>query len=432
MTAPATSHLDPLLAGLRLRGVRRVFLKCLSRNHNEKNQIYLAPNLDGLARALHAPHLQGSPSESTRKPESRSGRPKIVAPLDWVWIGNGPDAPAPDTKLIHYFQYPEVRLSGFLKHCRHPPDCLRQRRLDNYGERLLLFGSDGQTTFGAVLATPAGGQCPVPETAHPSQFSGPLFELWLDPSRDTETAIREIRDAWHPGVRLPTAGKPPIPFAGTQAPGYTLEALLGVPTNAEPGPDHAGSELKAFRFGGRITLMTPVPDGGLEHDLGARKFIERYGHRGADRRSLRFTGPYQVGRSRNGRTLRLRGMDGHVLETQSVDLVEESSGLVLASWSIQHLSSSWLKKHDSAFYVEYEKDGEQNLVRFLGYFRCRHTSPERLLDAINRGLVVYDPAHAIKDGRLKIRPQWRISSSPRTLQETLQTLYRSVDWFAPQ
>lgn len=421
---------ESILTKLRLRGVRRVFVKRLAHNDNEKNQIYLAPSLDGLARALDAQLVQGSTSTSTRKTDSRAGNPKIIAPLDWVWIGEGADDPAPNTKLIHYFQYPEVRLSGFLSGCSDPPDALRRNHLDNYGERWLLFGSDGQRTFGAVVAEEPGRTLPPLALQRKSAISDCLFETWTETPRDTGTAIRELLGVWHPCVRLSKLGEPPIPFKGPQGGGYTLEALMGVPTNAVPGPDHAGSELKAFKFGGRVTLMTPVADNGLEKELGARKFIERFGHPGRDGQSLRFTGTHRVGQRTDGRTLILQGMAHHVLETQSVDLVECSTGATLASWSLEHLSSSWLKKHDSAYYVEYERDQNRNLVRFLNYFHCRHTSPERLLTALNKGEVVYDPAHTIKAEKLKVRPQWRISSSRKTMRNTLDTLYRSVDWHA--
>ena len=425
------ASVESVLAGLRARGVRRVFVKHLAHNDNEKNQIYLAPSLDGLVRALNATLVYGSRSESARKPDSRVGKPKLIAPLDWVWIGGGPDAPAPNTKLIHYFQYPEVRLSGFLSGCLNPPDALRRNRLDGYGERWLLFGSDGATTYGGVLAAERGRTLPPLDVARPSEISDCLSEVWLETTKDTGAAIREVLDVWHPCIRLPAIGNAVIPFKGPQGAGYTLEALMGVPTNATPGPDHAGSELKTFRFGGRVTLMTPVANGGLEQQLGARKFIERFGHIGRDRQSLRFTGTHRVGQTTNGRTLVLRGMAQHVLETTSVDLVQVSDGRVLAGWSLGHLSASWLKKHDSAYYVEYEKDAEHNLVRYLGYYRCRHTSPERLLNAIQQGLVVYDPAHTIKNGKLKVRPQWRISSSRKTMEATLRRLYRSVDWHPP-
>ena len=418
-------------SGFRSRGVARLFIKRLARNDNEKNQIYLGPSLDGLAGALSARMTTGSSSESTEKPGSTSGKPKSVAHLDWVWIGDGPDQQAPSTKLIHYFQYPEVRLSGFLSGCRRPPDALRRRRLDHYGDRILLFGSNGSRTFGTVIAAPAGESLPDLPGARPSSLSDCLQEIHLDQPRDTDGMIRNLLDTWHPTVRLPRRGEPTIPFHGPQAAGYTLEALMGVPTNATPGPDHLGSELKTFTFSNRVTLMTPVADGGEEHRLGARRFLQQYGHPGRDGSSIRFTGTYRTTGIIKGRQLILAGRTDHVLTTRSIDLTAVSDQRVLASWSAAHLGDSWLKKHDSAFYVQYVRDKERNLVRYLGFFRCRRTSPERLFRAIDVGTVFYDPAHTLKADSLKVRPQWRISSSKKSMPETLRSLYGDTYWVEP-
>ena len=422
---------NAVLAGFRSRSVRHLFLKRLAHNDNEKNQIYLGPSLDGLAGALCARMTPGSSSESTEKRGSTSGKPKSVAHLDWVWIGDGPDAQAPATKLIHYFQYPEVRLSGFLTDCRRPPDALRRRRLDEYGDRLLLFGSNGSTTFGTVIAAPAGEPLPDPPGAGPSSLTDCLLEIHLDKPRDTERMVLDLLDTWHPTMRLPRAGEPTIPFHGPQAAGYTLEALLGIPTNATKGPDHLGSELKTFKFGNRVTLMTPSADGGEERRLGARSFLQRHGHPGRDGTSIRFTGTYRTTGITKGRRLILAGRTDHVLTTRSIDLTTVSDQKVLARWSAAHIGDSWLKKHDSAFYLQYTRDRERNLVRYLGFFRCRRTSPERLFNAIDVGTVFYDPAHTLKVNSLKVRPQWRISSSRKSMPETLRALYRDICWVEP-
>ena len=417
-----------IAAHFRTRGVTRVFLKHLAHNDNEKNQIYLGPSLDGLAGVLGARLTEGAASDSTEKPDSSPGRQKVVAHLDWTWIGDGPDAPAPSAKLIHYFQYPEVRFSGFLSSCPDAPDALRRRRLDDYGDRILLFGSNGMKTFGTVVASPPGVPLPDLPDTHPSAISDILLELNLEESGDTESSIREILGTWHPTIRLPRADGPTIPFSGPQAPGYTLEALLGVPTNATPGPDHLGSELKTFRFGGRVTLMTPVADRGEEKRLGTRAFLNAHGNPGRDGQSTRFTGTYRVGQEVNGRTLTMQGCSGHLLETQAVDLIDVQSQTNLAGWTSTHIGNSWLKKHDSAFYVEYERDEPRGLVRFLGFYRCRYTSLERLLKAITDGIVYYDPAHTLKSNKLKVRPQWRINASRRTFSDTLGRLYAESRW----
>lgn len=415
----------------RARGVRQLFLKRLAHNDNEKNQIYLCPSLDGLAGALRAEMDSGTASQSTAQQGSSVGQLKSVAHLNWIWIGEGPDAAAPATKLIHYFQYPEVRLSGFLSRCRRPPDALRRRRLDEYGDRFLLFGSNGSSTFGMILAAPSGGTLPDPPGARTSPLSDCLLELHLEQPRDTERMVRDLLDTWHPTIRLPRSDGSVIPFHGPQAAGYTLEALLGIPTNATPGPDHLGSELKTFQFGGRVTLMTPVASGGLEHRLGAREFLQRHGHLGQDGQSIRFTGTYRTTGVTRGRQLRLTGLADHVLTTRSVDLITVEDQTVLASWSAPRLGDSWLKKHDSVFYVEYLRNKPRDLVKFLGFYRCRHTSPERLFRSIEAGAVFYDPAHALKESGLKVRPQWRISAAKRSLPDTLQALYGDTYWVEP-
>ena len=431
----------------RRRGVRRLFVKHLARNDNDKNQIYISPDLDGIGNLLRGRLSDGSESTSVAKPQSSPGLAKMEVHLDWAWIGSDGDAVAPNTKLIYYFQYPEVRLSGFLSGCTDPPDALRRRRLDLYGARVLFFGSTGNRVFGRVIAGPPGTTFREIPGSYPSPVAQSLLEVQLgaatpqlssrprtpgmdresDPGSATEERIRGLIGPWHPCVRLKDASQGPVPFSGPQRAGYTLEALLGVASNASSGPDLDGSELKTFRFSRKVTLMTPVADGGREKVLGMRKFLERYGREGRDGESMRFTGTYLVGSVTQGRTLVLEKAGSHVLETTGAALVESDPLTVLSRWSRDHLSSHWLAKHDSTFYVDYELHPTENQIRFCGYFRCEGTSPERLFRAIAAGTVYYDPAHTLKNGQLKTRPQWRISTARRTLTDSLNSLYRSVE-----
>lgn len=422
---------ESLFAKFRMRGVTKVFVKHLSRNDNDKNQIYLCPTLDGIAKALGVIQVEGTASESLTKRRSSSGKQKVIAPLNWTWITADGDEVAPNSRLIHYFQYPEVRLSGFLSDCENPPDALRRTRRDRYGPRLLFFGSSGSQVFGAVLTWEVGSPDPIIPEEEPSGFSEKLLVVHLHTKRSTEEMIKGLLGKWHSAVRLKKAGEKPHSFTGPQRAGYTLEALLGIPTNAVAGPDHQGSELKTYKSGGRVTLMTPVADGGCERELGARAFVEAYGRPGQDGVSTRFTGTYKTNTETLGRILSLNGAKSHVLETVSVDLQEVNDKTVLASWSFGHLAASWLKKHDSAFYVAYETHPTENLVRFTSFYRCRHTSPERLLQSIQMGETFYDPAHTIKEGKLKVRPQWRINSSLKSFELTLRTLYLSVESYTP-
>jgi hypothetical protein len=413
----------------RRRGVRRLFVKHLAPNDNDKNQIYISPSLDGMANLLRGRLSEGSESASSTRAGSSPGRPKMVLHLDWVWItADDREAAAPNTKLIHYFQYPEARLSGFLSGCTDPPDSLRKRQLGRYGRRTLLFGTDGERVFGHVIAGPPGSGIPDIPGLLPSPVSTILLEAHLGGGETVEERLRELIGPWHPCVVLRGDSGGPVPFAGPQRAGFTLEALLGIAVNATPGPDIDGWELKTFRFSGMVTLMTPVADGGRERTLGMRRFLERHGREGRDGESLRFTGRYRVGSTIQGRTLVLEGAGSHILEKTGVALVESDPPVVLSHWSRDRLSEHWLTKHDSVFYVDYENHPTGNMVRFRGYYRCSGTSPERFLNAIATGVVCFDPAHTLKHGQLKTRPQWRISTARRTMTDSLNDLYGSVEW----
>lgn len=92
--------LDHLLTEFGKRGVRRLFVKELALQDNDKNQIYISKPLDGLANTLRAHVMSGSTSSSTKKRASTPGKPKDVGRLNWTWIGDGPDAAAPGAQLI--------------------------------------------------------------------------------------------------------------------------------------------------------------------------------------------------------------------------------------------------------------------------------------------------------------------------------------------
>ena len=57
--------------------------------------------------------------------------------------------------------------------------------------------------------------------------------------------------------------------------GYTLEALLGIPRNPGSSPDKHGFEIKSYKKSGKISLMTPPPDRGIEALVSFREFMER-------------------------------------------------------------------------------------------------------------------------------------------------------------
>jgi hypothetical protein len=66
---------------------------------------------------------------------AKRGRPK--AKVDFWWIDDAGIYRAPDAQLILYPDYPEVRMSGFLKKCPSAPSAIMTVRDEG---RVLFFG----------------------------------------------------------------------------------------------------------------------------------------------------------------------------------------------------------------------------------------------------------------------------------------------------
>lgn len=428
-------------------GVDRIYVKVLApKQDNDKNQIVLASQFEGLINAFPVREIRlREPSSSTKKRHSAAGRPITEAHLNFFWLDdNGNRFRAPDTKLIEYFQYPEARLSGFIKGCKWAPAAIRRTKQAEFGTRILGIGSNRAGEIYGLLLTERDDPVVTefPELA-PSGISGILRILSV--AGDTtatpqEQLTRELRGivaaGWHPSVR--NKGGTIVPFKGNQGAGYTLEALLGVETNALKEPDAYGHEIKSFR-GDKISLMTPTADMGAEGDLTFRDFMMTYGWKGKKGDgSHRFTGVHRAGKlsSSTGYALDVAGFDparGKFSENPSdifVAISDPGTGALIGGWSLEKLANSWNTKHALAAYVpaDHRKDpaGSADQYRFSApWFMCEGTDVWRLLRAIASGLVYYDPAHTIyADGSAKVRPQWRIGTSH--LEAALRELYARV------
>ena len=315
----SVSSIDELKGLFRAHGVSTVYVKHLSlKQDNEKNQIYLGGGLDGITNLFPATVEVRAASESTRKRKSQ-GRPKLEARIDLAWVGPNADFTRPHARIIDYFQFPEVRMSGFLRGCDFAPDALRHRHQAEYGRRILTLGAspDGQV-IGLVLTE---HDDPVvrnfPEL--PVLLAAPVFRVLLIDGRSGAAPIdllkaelaHVISNGWHTSRVLKPGSAAPKPFKGPQGGGYTLEALLGITANAKKAPDKYGFEIKSYG-GSRISLMTPTPDGGFQGDNSFRKFMARYGRTGKKGDgSLRFTGIHRCGTKNEGTgmTLRVAGYD---------------------------------------------------------------------------------------------------------------------------
>lgn len=438
------SELRRLLAS---EGVRTAWVKKLSpKQDNEKNQIYLGGGLDGVTNIFPATIDARSASQSVSKRGAQPGKPKLEARIDFAWLG--PDrnrSPAPGTRIIDYFQYPEVRLSGFLVRCADPPDALRRERQALYGQRWLVMGTarDGQV-LGIVLTErddPLASSFPdLPESPQGGVLRPLVVDAGLAPSAAVLSPFELLRaemaavinGGWHASRILKAGGVQP--FSGAQGGGYTLEALLGVAANGNKAPDRHGFEVKSYS-GSRISLMTPTPDYGFQGKHSFREFMARYGRPGQKGDgSLRFVGIHRCGHvaGSTGLAMRVAGFnpaDGSfdAPEKVGVELYDPATGDIAAGWSLEKLANCWNAKHANALYIASEKrDGESGPeYRYADRFVTgAGTDVWKLLRAIARGLVFYDPADTIyADGTPKVRSQWRINASQ--LPDAMASLYGS-------
>lgn len=403
-------------------GAVRAFCKPLAENDNSKQQVYFGGNLDAVQMfPIREVDADSKGKDSTYK-----------AKLEFYWVDLHSTERAKSAQLILYPQYPEVRLSGFLRGCKNAPnDMLRpipkaQRKHNNGADgRVLFLGvtASGQTlaylaTADSNLAKEVLHRATKGEFPHESVFLNlPLF------GRDSKSILleklAEIRNhGWHPSIRLNKKGEVQ-PYNARNGGGYTLEALLGVIPNGRAEPDFHGWEIKAHSSR-RITLMTPEPTGGLYGEQGVKAFVAKFGSP-AGNDTLYFTGTHRsnMRNDKTGLSLVVRGFN------PSKALIEDVNGAVelqtgngdcAAAWSFANLMIGWNKKHAQAAYVSYES--EKNLAPAYRYFSPvllgEGTDFNRYLSALASGLIIFDPGSKIMNASsdkatVKARSQFRTS-----------------------
>jgi hypothetical protein len=165
--------------------------------------------------------------------------------------------------------------------------------------------------------------------------------------------------------------------------------------------------------------------------------MERWGHAGdKGDGSLRFTGLHRCGvvNTRTGLAMRVRGYDPASdsfsdASEIAVELVHHETGEIAAGWSLEKLANCWNAKHANALYIAHERRDADGLAEYRYEPRWligKGTDVWRLLRAIDRGMVFYDPADSIyADGRPKVRSQWRINS--RDLPAAMGLLYAASE-----
>jgi len=417
------ANIESLSQQLTALGASRIFCKALAENDNTKQQIYLGGSFEVIKLLPH----------HDVKSEPGVTRQNFKAAVKLAWVDdNGHFATAPGAQLILYPDYPEVRLSGFVRGCGTAPAKFLQpipkesRKFNNGPDgRILFFGVSPEGMIYVYLA--------VAGSAVASEFTNRLKDgeyeadgvLWHFGDGRKQNAKNELLerlrvinyDGWHFSQRLNKSGQV-IPYAARNGGGYTLESLLGIKPNSDAAPDFMGWEVKAYG-GGKVTLMTPEPDAGYYGINGVEAFVRKYGH-DAGNDVLYFTGIHRSGTAclKTGQTLRLRGFDAGKRKIHDVDggiELVDFDGEVSAGWSYQGLIEHWGRKHAAAVYVRYDKK-KAELPEYhykSPVLMGEGTDFNLYLAAILDGLVMYDPgskvmAASTKNSSVKARSQFRI------------------------
>lgn len=443
--------------------VKKLLIKVLApAQDNEKNQINFGSSKKGILNLFPGDISLEllNESQSTKKAYSDAGSPKPCLSLDFYWIDphSGEPHKAPEAKIIDYIQYPEARFSGFLKNCGIAPECLRRTSQKNYEKRALVLGVNGSgQTFGLTLTSdldPAFSDIvELPRSSIASLFS--VYLIGLEGRSEQQLLISEIGNLvrkWHKSQIIRKGQSKPSAFKGPAGAGNTLEAIMNIPANAKKEPDKYGYEIKAFRKGGKITLMTPTADRGEEGRLSFQEFMNTYGWVSPNNPEKRvFNGIYKYLRDRDNRfVLDMFGYDPAYDQFEddvseiSPFLRSKDGNVIVAGWSFEKLLKSWNEKHSKACYVEYEsrpyQGSEAEHDKEYWYtgriYLCEGTNIFRYLRAIVSTSVFYDPAHEFGEKKgSSVRPQWRVTVSDKRLKAALEELYFNVtvhDFGTPQ
>ncbi len=414
--------------------ISKIYIKKLSKGENNYEGIRLG-NLD-VFHVLPNQEIDGNTSTSTQKKGSKEGETIPRAELHFFWLDKKEKLHhAPKTKIIYYFQYPEVRLSGFFRGSTFRPDCL-EAKCPQYGQRFLLFGINKEDKVIALTINEKEDQLARrfpkldKDLILPTLYSHNLS--CLPPFEELQIKMKNITGRWHSSIKLKSIEKGPERCNGTQCAGWTLEALLGIKINSKKTPDFKGIEIKSYKVGGKISLMTPQPDGYGERDsMTFKDYMKKFGWPSKKPSDLEeragrlyFTGPFCVSSLEKDYHLRLVGFDSSNekfdFNNMYVGLYRQLDNKLVSSWTGNKLFKHWIRKHSEALYVEYESRLiENDMGEIVKEYRfkekciyCKGTTLRKFFEALEKNLVKYDPADALyPNGKEKHRSQWRVSVS---------------------
>lgn len=225
--------------------------------------------------------------------------------------------------------------------------------------------------------------------------------------------------------------KPGWAFPRTAAPNPSASAR---PPRGWEVKQHAVANFARPDSGSVITLMTPEPTGGFYKERGVEAFVRKFGYPDKNQRPdrLNFGGIHRVGKrpSSTGLTMQLAGYDsarGRITDARGAITLVSDAGELAAAWPFSGLLAHWSRKHTRAAYVPSMRRVEPRWQYTYGsrVRLAQQTDPLRLLAALARGAVYYDPGikleHASGDAEVKRRSQFRIAS------KEIGSLYETVE-----
>ncbi|MBL7790555.1 MAG: hypothetical protein JNL75_12065 [Chitinophagales bacterium] len=412
-------------------GCNKIYVKNLSPNDNSKNQVYFG----GSFEILNILPITEIITEEAGDWEKE----RFKAKINFSWFSDdGNIFPAPNSQLILYPKYPEVRFSGFLSKCENPPSELMTQRL---ADRLLFISV---TESGKVLGyvSDPNSEVSVEYTKLESLNSHGVFKVIELPEieNNRQKLIQELlrihRKGWIESKSLTKEGL--VPCISSQCGGYSLEAELGIIRNGISEPDYLGWEVKQFgvnKFENinskAITLFTPEPTDGFYKKEGIESFLRTYGYNDKKGREdrINFGGIHKVGIRHKTTTLELQliGFDNETNRIRNsngrIALVDDS-GVETASWSFSSLLLHWNKKHNQACYVPSMSIKKPQLQYKYGnnILLGTGTDFQLFLNQISIGNIYYDPA--IKMENASTKPKIKPRSQFRMKSQHLANLYK--------
>ncbi len=452
-TASKIISLDNVIRMMKRNGASDFYIKKLAPNDNSKNQPYFGGHLTDLPFIPTGDMIASQSSSHKTKVNNNKRKIKYTTSLKFTWVdAEGRTYQAPNSKLIYYPQYPEVRFSGFLQGSKVKLSRWMSPGKQGRSEgRWLILGVAQDYTIYGYLVTPECNLASELEETNFVEISNVFKKVDVSHSfvkRSTrEILIEKLLEihemGWIPGQKLGKSSVP-VPYKALNGGGYTLEALLGIHPNGFAEPDYLGWEVKQFGVKGFprkspsiTTLMTPEPNGGFYVDAGVIDFVKTYGY--PDKRGiidrLNFGGKHVVDNCHKltNLTMKLNGFDpkNNLITdaTGAVELVDMADNIT-ASWSFAKLMDHWKRKHAQAVYIPCLRRKQSGITEYcygkdieLGV----GTTFEFMLSAMNLGTVYYDPGIKVENASTT-KPKSKRRSQFRVNHKHLDTLYTNYEF----